>query len=449
MKPYSRKLVLILSVVAVSLTLVVFYLASRGFHATELLVAWGWQGSGPDRICILQVINPGTQKRSPIHANIENCRYQVVNIQEQPRLVGEQNDPKAIVVYAIISTGTLVLEETIPVEGIIETYRPLYPQFGDGGKIYFAGILHSATGVMQGRVQLLQLDSQTGDISSLTTFKEGMIDSPQLSPDGSFLIYSVYPELRTWRDCRSHCGSYYRLLNLETNVDIDLVSQVNHLGANPVYSHCNLQWSPDGRFIAFNIGCESESPQYIIIFNVETNEVVTVIKPVEETLPSRAGMTGWLSNDELVYGQHISVEGFEFQVFRYFVYSLSTDSSEEWVNLPLTYSNGSIPELWNINWTLDGKYLTGITNRSDGAPLLVMSTSPKESQVRYISPDTINERPLWAPSGDWIAYTSFGDLDAWYESRNTIKITDRAGEVILDTDVSNITAALNYAWLRP
>ncbi|MFO7683512.1 MAG: hypothetical protein R6X34_26055, partial [Chloroflexota bacterium] len=312
MKLHFQKLVIVLSTAAILLVLTVFYLSSRNGRSTELLIAWGRQGEPPERKCILQVINPENQELGPVHTLEEHCNYQIVNLQGEPRLVGGQTEPRAIVIYTITATGDLVMEKTIPVEvwpGLLQL------AVTDGGAIYFPGSLSSTTGIMQGRVQLLQLDYQTEEISSFIAYEEGMIDFPQLSPDGSFLNYSIYPGSETWSYFQYSRGSYYRLLNLETKVDIDLASRVNHLAANPLFTHCNLRWSPSGRFIAFNVGCESASPQYIIIFNVETNEAVDVIKPVEETFTSNAGLVGWLSNDAIVYGQSVSKEGYESQRF--------------------------------------------------------------------------------------------------------------------------------------
>src|SRR5690606_22190411 len=138
----------------------------------------------------------------------------------------------------------------------------------------------------------------------------------------------AFPGLKTWNDCLSHCGSYYHLVNLETNTVIDLASLVNHLAANPLFSHCNLRWSPNGRFIAFNIGCESESPGYIVIFDIEANAVASVIKPAAETLTSSVGLVGWLSNNELIYQQRLPVAGYNFPLALYFVHSVSANLTQ-------------------------------------------------------------------------------------------------------------------------
>lgn len=448
-KSISPVIILLAGTILLALTL--FYVTSKKSNSTELLVAWGWQGNTPERKCVFQVINPKSQERGRVRTKDENCNYQVVNIQGQLYLVGEQNDPRAIVLYSITSSGDLVIEKTVPIEGATVVLGALHPQFGDDDDIYFSGILNSATGEMKDRMQLLRLNSQTEEIISFVAYEEGMIDFPLLSPDGSHLIYSTFPGLKTWADCRSHCTSYYHLVDLETNSGVNLALAVNHLGANSTLSHCNLHWSPNGRFIAFNLGCESESSGHIVIFNLEENEVVTVIKPIENT--SNTGMVGWLSNDVIIYGQSVSKEGYEFHFYRYFTYSLSESTSSELTALPLTNSEGLGLVIRDVNWTLDGKYLTAVVNgwSETAAPLLVMSIGSEESPVSYISSDTINERPLWSPSGNWIAYISFEEPDAWYENRNIVKITDRAGDMVVDTDIVNITSLyeLRYFWLQP
>ncbi len=420
-------------------------------NSTELLVAWGWQGNTSERKCILQVVNPKSQERGRVHTKDENCNYQVVNIRGQQHLIGEQNDPRAIVSYSITSSGDLVIEKTVRVEGVTVVPGALHPQFGNGDDIYFPGILNSTTGEMKDRMQLLRLNSQTEEIVSFVAYEEGMIDFPLLSPDGSHLIYSAFPGLKTWADCRSHCPSYYHLVDLETNSGVNLALSLNHLGANSTLSHCNLHWSPNGRFIAFNLGCELESPGYIVIFNVEENKVATVIKSIEST--SNADIVGWLSNDAIIYGQSVSKEGYEFHFYRYFTYSFSENASNELTDLPLTNSEGLGLVIRDVNWTLDGKYLAAVVNgRSEtAAPLLVMSIGSEEAPVSYISSDTINERPLWSPSGNWIAYISFENPDAWYEGRNIVRITDRAGNTVIGTGIVNITSlnGLRYFWVHP
>jgi Tol biopolymer transport system component/uncharacterized protein (UPF0333 family) len=451
MRQKPKKSVTILLASVILLALVMFYVAFKKSNSTELLVAWGWQGDRIERKCTLQVINPKSQERGRVHTKDENCNYQVINIQGHPYLVGVQDNPRSIVLYSITASGDLVIEKTIPIEGATVVLGSLHPQFEDGDDIYFSGILNSATGEMKDRIQLLRLNSQTEEITSFVAYEEGMIDFPLLSPDGSHLIYSAFPGLKTWADCRSHCGSYYHLVDLETNSGVNLALAVNYLGANSTFSHCNLHWAPNGRFIAFNLGCESESPGYIVIFNVEENEVVTVIKAIEST--SNADIVGWLSNDAIIYGQNVSKEGYQFHFYRYFTYSLSENASSELTDLPLINSEGLGLVIRGVNLTVDGKYLAAAINgwSETVAPLLVMGIGSEESSVSYISTDTINERPLWSPSGDWIAYISFEDPDAWYESRNIVKITDRAGDTVIDTDIVNITSLneLRYFWLQP
>ncbi len=435
-----RKLTIILMLIIILLFLVLFYRRINNAGSTELLVAWGIKDDVFDGDCILQVINPKRQESDPIHIG-DNCNYQVAYIQGQPYLVEVQDKPSTIVMYSLTSNGDLVREKTLPVMGVT-TPGSLNPQFGNDGTVYFAGILDNATGVMKDRMQILRMDPQTGEVTPLAANENGMAVYPFVSPGDSHLIYLIHDGIKSTAECVSACGYYYHLLGLETNSDVNLASLVNHLGAIPTFSHCYAQWSPNGRFIAFNIGCESESPQYIIIFNVEDNEIVTVIKPLES---DSVILVDWLSNDELVYGQDVSVEGFEYPFYHYFTYSISSDMSTEFLTLTLTTSDGYLDDLWEIDWTSDGQYIAGIPNSKD---LIVVDNNLEEQNVNYIA-DTYNRRPLWSPSGGWIAYSSSPDYDTFLENGYAVKITDRAGQTFLDTNVLNIQRGLGYAWLRP
>ncbi len=447
MRLYARKSAIILTLIVISLFLVLFYWRFNNASSTELLIAWGWQGDINDRNCILQVINPKRQELGQIHVG-GSCSYQVVHIQGQPRLVEEQKEPRAMVVYSITSDGDLVIEKSLPVEGVT-TPGSLNTQFGEDGTVYFAGILDSASGVMQDRMQILRMDPQTGEITPLAANEAGIAISPLVSPSDAHLIYLIHDGIKSSAECISVCGYYYHLLDLETNSDLNLASLVNHLGASPGFSHWRAQWSPDGRFLAFNLGSESESPHYIIIFNVEDNEIVTVIKPIENT--SDVILVDWLSNDELVYRQRVHVEGYEDGFYNYFVYSTSRDRSTEFLNLALlTSSDGIVYRSLHIDWTSDGQDIVMLGIIAPGlTPLIIVNTNPEKQNVNYTSTDTYNGYPLWSPSGDWIAYSSAPDYDAFIENGYAVKITDRAGQILLDTDVLNIQRRLGYAWLRP
>jgi WD40 repeat protein len=189
------------------------------------------------------------------------------------------------------------------------------------------------------------------------------------------------------------------------------------------------------------MGCESESPQYIVIFNVEDNETVTVIKPLES---DSAILVDWLSNDELVYGQFISVEGYKYPFYHYFTYSISRGMSTEFLTLTLTTSDGYQDDLWEIDWTSNGQYIAGIPNSKS---LIVVDNTTEDQNVSYIT-DTYNSLPLWSPSGSWIVYISSPDYDAFLENGEAVKITDRAGQTIIDTDILNIKRRLGFAWLH-
>ncbi len=445
----SKKIMMILSVVTIFLMLIGLYLMFNWFQPTELLLAWGWQGNADDRSCIFQIINPNNQESGPVHTNDKSCNYQIVNIQGKSRLVWEQTEPRAIIIYVVTANGDLIIENVLPIEGVTSTKGSLNIQFGNDGAVYFGGILDNANGVIQDRMQLLQMDPETGQITSLTAHKEGMVDLPIVSPDGTYLVYSVFNGLKTWADCRGSCASHYYLMERKTNSIINLSSLVNHLASDPKVSHCGLHWSPNGRFIAFNLGCESEPTRHVAIFDVENNEVVTVIKSDKDA--SDVSLVGWLSNNELVYGQSVSKEGYDFYFYRYFIYSLVTDTSNELTAIPLTNSEDLGLVIQDVTWTSDGEYLAAAVHGWDetGAPLLVMNIDSELSQINYITPDTFNERPLWSTSGDWIAYISSKNLDTWYDGKNAVKITDPAGQMIFDTEISGDMIGIQYSWLQP
>ncbi len=443
MRLYFRKLVIILMLIVILLFFVLFYWRFNNSGSTELLVAWGVKDDVFEGDCILQVINPKRQESSQIHVG-DTCNYEVTNIQGQPRLVEVQREPGAMVVYSITSDGDLIVDKTLLLNGVkVVSYNGLDFQVGNDGTIYFPGILSNAEGVMKDREQILRIDP-TGEIMPLAANEDGMAAYPFVSPGDSHLIYLIHDGIKSSAECISVCGYYYHLLDIETNSDVNLASLVNHLGANPAFSHCYAQWSPNGRFLAFNIGCESESPQYIVIFNVEDNEIVTVIKPIES---DSVNTVDWLSNDELVYGQWVHVEGYEYPFYHYFVYSISSDIFAEFLNLTLTNSDGYI-NLGPIDWASGGQYIAGATTSSDG--IIVVDTSLERQNVNYISANTLSRDPLWSPSGNWIAYKSSPDSDTFFENGFfSVKIADRAGQMLLDTDVVNIQGGLGYAWLRP
>lgn len=442
MRLYFRKLAIGLILIIVLLFLALFFRRINNVRKDELLVAWGVKNDVVENDCILQVINPKRQDLGQVHVG-GNCNYQAVYIQGQPRLVEVQKESDAIVIYSITSDGDLIVEKSLSLSGVKVFHSSLDFQVGNDGTIYFPGVLNHAEGVMKDRMQILRIDP-TGEIMPLAANQDGIAVSPLISPDDSHLIYKIHDGIKSSAECISVCGYYYHLLDMETNSDVNLASLVNHLGANPNVSHCRAQWSPDGHFIAFNLGCESESPQYIVIFNVEDNEIVTVIKPIENN--SNAGMVNWLSDDELVYGQHVHVKGYDYPFYHYFTYSISSDTSTDFLNLTLTDTDGYNVDLWQIDWTSDGQYVIG--SPSSGNGLIMVDASSEEQNINYISENTYNNLPLWSPSGDWIAYRSALDYDTFIENGNAVKITERTGQTFLDTDVLNIRRGLGYAWLR-
>lgn len=414
----------------------VAFLLLRDLPDRELLVVWGNLASETERGCVLQLVDPEGGQIQRITTLGERCTYQIAQINGVARLIQLQRNPGEIKIYKVTGDLSLSLEKTLSFGEIKLTSRP---QWGQDGDIYISGIL-------EGQEHIWQVNERTGAIVSFLTYENITATQPLISPDGRFLVYTVWDRVQNSHLCRQNCYTYYHLVEIESQNDLALDALVSHLPSVVPLTHCDIEWAPEGNTLAFNLGCGPQvdyTPGRIVIVDAEAGRVVDIIEsPLEEGFG--VSLIGWLTDEKLIYSQLVLAERDDdvLKMYRPFTYSIGESASEELFDYPKVNEQGLGIPIMDLDWTGDGTWVVGNTIWSEGNAFIIVEMnkdagSPRTNVIRFA--DDKVRYPRWSPSGQWIAYNSID---------GSIHIISKEGSEVIQTDVSEIEEfSPPYEWV--
>jgi Tol biopolymer transport system component len=226
------KLVLALPILALSLVAVFILLGV--ISERELLIVWGNPVSETDQGCVLRLIDPEVGRVQKIITPGERCNYQIAQIHGKSRLIQLQTKPGEIRIYKVADDLTLSIEKTLSFGEIQLTSRP---QWGQDSSVYISGIL-------EGKEHIWQANERTGAVVSFLTYEDITATRPLISPDGRFLVYTVWDRVQNSNLCRGNCYTHYHLIEIESRNDLALDSLISQLALNSTITHCDVEWAP-------------------------------------------------------------------------------------------------------------------------------------------------------------------------------------------------------------
>lgn len=400
----------------------------------EFLVIWGKLANENDQ-CIILVLVPGRQETKMPVIGEPSCNYAQAYIQGIPHLVHVQENPGVIKIYDVTSEGNLVTTHNISLDGVKITS---FPQWENDKHFYISGILAD-------REQIFQVDSESGKFSPFIYSNSDALTLPTISPDGRFLKYVRFAGKNNSFECRLDCYSYFSLVNLDTGEDKELVPIFEPVVNNPTFTHCHELWSPNSQYLAFNVGCGSEFPQEVVIMDINF-QITALISPSLQG--SGVDPISWFSDAELLIGKSIEVS--QSFPYRYFVYSIDTNTGQE---LSIFDAEGSITPIYNTDVTKGGSRIVGtsIGSTPDGQTqsIVIGKIVENRTQLQSEQGDRYNNHPLWSSSGNWVAYAFAEDNFSYVEDGPSIGIMNAEGTVIMETkDTVFNERSLGYGWFE-
>lgn len=386
----------------------------------EFLVVWGKLSNKEDP-CSLLVLDPDQKEIKASVIGEPSCNYSQTYIQGKPRLAYVQKDPGIVKIYDITSKGQIVPRLSISLSRVRITS---FPQWGEDQYFYISGILND-------REQIFRVDSKSGEFVPFIYDDESAVRLPTISPDGNFLVYGKFEGKNNSFECRLDCYNHYSLVNISTGEDKDLLPILEPVVSNPTFTHCRELWSPNGQYLAFNVGCGSEFPQEVIVVDVYNHQITNIISPLVKD--SIVDSISWLSNIELLIGK--SIEESQSFSYHYFVHSINIDSSQE---LRLFDEDGLVTRIFEIDTTKDGSRIAGtsIGSTADGQTksIVIGEIVENNSQLQSELGDRYNSHPMWSSGNDWVAYDFADTTFSYAEDGIGVGIMNVAGEVILETE---------------
>lgn len=425
------------------------------FPAQEYLVIWGKE-TWPDGDCILWIANPDIQETTRTIIETPWCNFAVLNRYDKQQLVSFPRYPEAysngirsseIIIYEIDQNGYLQHKQTIALEGLRITDTP---QFGVNDIIYFSGIKDN-------RESIYTYDQETQTASLYITTEIGFATSPVISPNGQYIAYEVWKDHESKEhNSRDDCGQltcfsrFLHIWDIESNTDIDLASYIKpFIAGESYYSHCEPEWSDTGNLLAFNVGCEYQTPGSIIVFDVSKRETPVAINSVDHT--KNISKFHWVEGNRLILNGTVQIFGQDAIEDGYLIYSASTNTIEKMIGLPerniydydLIYFN---------DWTNDARFAVGqtqIPNDERTINVVIANSWDELDQENYIqSPDEFVDNLRWSPTSDNIAYRSYN----WKteESQSRFIIIDATGSTLFDSNMINIIfPKFQWYWTPP
>lgn len=386
--------------------------------------------------CSLLVLDHDQKEFKTSVIDEPSCNYAQINIQGKPSLAYVQEDPGVVKIYDITSKGQIVSRLSISLNGVRITS---FPQWGDNEHFYISGILND-------REQIFRVDSKSGEFVSYIYEDDSAVRLPSISPDGNFLIYGKFEGKNNSFECRLDCYNRYSLVNINTGEEKEFLPILEPIVSNPTFTHCRELWSPNGQYLAFNVGCGSEFPQEVVVVDVYNHQITNIISP--SVKDSIVDSISWLSNTELLIGK--SIEESQSFPYHYFVHPINMDTSQE---LRLFDEDGLVIPIFEIDTTKDGSRIAGtsIGSTADGQTKSIVIGEIVENKSRLQSEqgDRYNSHPMWSSGGDWVAYDFADTTFSYAEDGVGIGIMNVAGEVILETkDIVFKERGLGYGWFE-
>jgi hypothetical protein len=419
-------------------------------NVQEWFIVWGQEVS-PDGECRIWILNPANQSE-PIHTLIgkQDCNYTVVEVNGKEYLASLPHwnpayieNPAEIALYDVTGDGTLISQQKIPLGDIRLVSLTSVPQWAADGSVYFAGILN-------GKEQIFRYDGHTETIESYLDSPDGFNTSPLLSPDGRYLAYTrVEDNAQNYEECIMACSNhFYHVWDIVNGRDIELLPLIEPwLADAPLYMHCELEWSPTSRFVAFDVGCGLQSPRSVAIIDIENAVPVEVINA-----PDYIRKAEWLPGDRLILsGERMTFASTDIPYEGYLLYPASTRAWIPLENIPerniYNYDSVSFTD-----WTEDGAFVVGQTHAPlekstiSTIDLVIFEVEDKENEGQYIRVlnEFVDSRSLlWSASNNFISYRSYN-----WESRNSqsrFTIISPTGETLLDTGMINVVSP-KFTW---
>lgn len=434
----------------------VILLALKDSNQKEgLLIAWGVQHNSSSN-CFIWIVDPENKTSSSLAVAQEDCDYEIVKIGGQ-EFLAKIVYPGQITIYKITSKREILVQQTI---NIGNWGFSSIPQWGLDGKIYFSSTVNDVE-------QIYRADIPNREVVPFINYEGGLATEPIISPDGHYLVYWTLdgPTNQQPRVCGLECNGYYHIFDIPNQTDIYLLPLLESLVSEPLFAHCNAQWSPTGQYLAFSIGgCGSFDPQNVVVFDTKTNQIMVVLKSDVGQKDQFVSLKGWLSETEIVYGKRFIFPEMNFDGEHFYVYSLTTHDSRELLNAPTQTENRQEFILAEPSWTLGGKQIVATmpTISSSGQlnkDLAIIDHENRLSQISYLYEDeNVHQsdrlsfnRPAWSPSGSWITYYSTykeqEDSSEWLVS---LYLIDKTGSITVNTGVVNVLeSSLHYTWILP
>jgi hypothetical protein len=418
----------------------------------EWLLVWGRTKVGAGGECHIWLFNPAKRLDSvrPVVGN-QDCRYIAVAVNGQEYIASLPSYPTPIelppmiVLYKVSDSGELVAHQEIPMGNLRRTHEP---QWSADGSVYLSGIL-------DGKEQIFRYDIQTALMQPYLDAANGFATEPLLSPDGRYLAYRVVKNNQSSDECARGCSfSFFHVWDIHASQDIALLPLVEPwIAHDPPFINCDLVWSPSSKFIAFDVGCNLQTPSSVAVIDVENRQAVEVIGT-----NSTGGFDNyirkhkWLANDRLLLSGSVTFANVGDSYDGYFLYLAAEQTWQPLENVPKQ-------NIYDYDWVAFGDWVehenglfavgqTQVPAEVRTLDLVILKVGDENSVGRYIRvvDDGIDSPSLrWSSSGNYIAY-----LSSNWETRNSqsrFTIINRIGEPLLDTGMVEVVAP-HSTWLR-
>lgn len=409
----------------------------------EHLIIWGRE-TWPDGPCVLWIANPDSQKMTRTVMEMSWCNFAVLTVSGEPKLVSfplyhqqpeEGSTSSEILVYGVNEDGTLQLEETISVQALRLTSAP---QWQSNNIIFFSAINDGHEGIYR-----YDKDAQIA-IPYIVT-ESGFATDPVISSDGRYIAYEVWEDHQIKEhNSRDDCGRltcfsrFLHVWDVESNTDTDLKSLIEPLIAGEsFYSHCEPEWSPIDNLLAFDVGCEVQTPSSIVVVDFRKDTIPVVINAADNT--SSIGNFYWSEGNRLIVHGKVQIFGQDTIEDGYLAYSASEHILEKMNGLP-ERNKYDYDLIYFSDWTRNAEFAVGQTQipaDTRMVNIVVANSWNNMTEGEYIqTADAFIDDVKWSPMDRYIAYRSYNWETETSESR--FSVIDATGLLIFDSGMIQI-----------